>query len=55
MVSIFTIFERSKGASGKTTYYMKEDGKSEATVISNSRWFKLYDKGANVLPPLTID
>jgi len=53
-MKIFTIFERSKTPTGTTTHYQKEDGK-DAKKITIDKWFRLYDKGTEVMPPLTID
>jgi len=48
---IFTIHDRK---TGKTKYYLRHKD-SASRVISKARWFDMYDKNTEVLPPLTLN
>jgi uncharacterized protein YxjI len=52
MIKIQTILQTNKGNLYKTEYWMQEDDKTPKR-ISKSKWFKLYDQNAIVLPPVT--
>ena len=37
----------------KQSYYMKNYDTNKVSRISRDKWFRLYDQGAEVLPPIT--